>query len=629
MKNNNLNQRFLSLQIAWKELLHNGVSSTLIVLVIAAICLPLLILTSLKEGYLEILKDNFYKSNQATRIDILATSDLLDEQKITEGRIDTFSQITGVKAVVPSRSHKVYTFGEGGDGDEEMFDAITTVPNDPDLERFGLEGQFGQAEVDAIKTVILHKEDLKKLGYDSIPEFLPILLKRSSRAMRSQEFIIDCKVVGTVSGGLRNKIYVPVTFDREIERFQLGLSAPSLELPADPSSEETLPFPSYPYCMLMSRQPLYDEERDGVEIGTSNYTIESLDKDTLLISSIFFYKIKKNGADTLIKEKDRQLIRSYFSADDVQVIPAVKPLTMAIGGTIFELQPSAILKDDMRHTHFLESGRWLNPERDRFEIVVPATLQSVIPSLPYDFQQKIGNDTVHFVAQGFSNQNAGFMDFAVLARLNQLKAGNIKLGRNSQYFETSEANPYVNRYLMAGIHAESIEEVLPLINHFRDERNYEIHGSSEAKVKSIQQYTRLLNNFTLLISIAGILAGITALWVLMYEAIKRKKNQIGIMRAMGLPKDFITRIYLWQSLAYGLGGFFLSFIIFKSLIAIFLESAVGRTLLDIQNIEGSVFITPFYLVLYFIIGIFIVSLVAGRSAAQSVRNIDPADILAD
>ena len=173
---------------------------------------------------------------------------------------------------------------------------------------------------------------------------------------------------------------------------------------------------------------------------------------------------------------------------------------------------------------------------------------------------------------------------------------------------------------MAGIHAESIDEVLPLINYFRNEKGYEIFGSSESKVKAIQQYSKLLNNFTFLISLAGILAGITALWVLMYEAIQRKKNQIGIMRAMGLPKEFITKIYLWQSLAYGLGGFLVSFILFKIVVAAILESSLGRTLLDIQNIDGKVFITPLHLILSFIIGILIVSYVAGRSAAQSVRE---------
>ena len=88
-------------------------------------------------------------------------------------------------------------------------------------------------EIQQVKSVILSKEDLKKLGYDSIvPKTIPIVVKRSSKANRRQEHIIDCKVIGTVSGGLRGKIYIPMSLDREIERFQLGLSAPKLGLPA-------------------------------------------------------------------------------------------------------------------------------------------------------------------------------------------------------------------------------------------------------------------------------------------------------------------------------------------------------------------------------------------------------------
>ena len=45
---------------------------------------------------------------------------------------------------MPSRSHKVFTYDDKGDGDEKKFDAVTTVPNDPDLARFGFDGQFGE-----------------------------------------------------------------------------------------------------------------------------------------------------------------------------------------------------------------------------------------------------------------------------------------------------------------------------------------------------------------------------------------------------------------------------------------------------------------------------------------------------
>ncbi len=629
MKNTNLSNRFLSIQVAWKELIHSSISTSLIILVTAAICLPILILTSLKEGYLDILKDNFYKSNQATRIDILATNVNMEEQKITEARISEYELVDGVKAVVPARSHKVYTYEEAGDGEEVSFDAISTIPEDPDLERFSFNGTLDEEDIAYVKAIIMHKEDVKVLGYDTIPAEIPIVVKRSTNNMGTRSYEIRCRLLGTVSGGLRGRIYVPMTFDKEIELFQIGLSAPSLGLPADPSSEESLTEPKYPDCLVLSREPLYDLEREGLEIDGDKYLIKAVDKDSLVIPSVFFYQISPSDENTVISEEKRKLISSYLSSREIDVIPKVESLWINIEGNNVELQTSTNLRDDMRYKFFLERGRWLNPDRNRFEIVVP---ESSIPKdvfLPMDFKQKIGEDTVYFSIQGTTTQSNGFIDFAVLNRLKELEEGKVKLGKNSQYFETTSDNPYVNRYLMAGIHASTIDDVLPLINYFRDEKGYEIFGSSEAKVKSIKQYTRLLNNFTLLISIAGILAGITALWVLMYEAIKRKKNQIGIMRAMGLPQSFIIQTYLWQSLAYGLGGFLLSFILFKTIITFFLESSVGRTILDIESIEGKVFITPPHLVFYFIIGILLVSLVAGRSAAQSIKNVDPADILND
>ena len=82
MKKPSLTNKMLSIQIAWKELIHNSISSSLIIMVIAAIWFTIINSDFFKEGYLAILNENFYKSNQATRIDVLATNTKLEQQRL-------------------------------------------------------------------------------------------------------------------------------------------------------------------------------------------------------------------------------------------------------------------------------------------------------------------------------------------------------------------------------------------------------------------------------------------------------------------------------------------------------------------------------------------------------------------
>ena len=130
----------------------------------------------------------------------------------------------------------------------------------------------------------------------------------------------------------------------------------------------------------------------------------------------------------------------------------------------------------------------------------------------------------------------------------------------------------------------------------------------------------------ILVGGAGGIAGVASLFVLMFEAIKRKRNHIGIMRAMGLSKEFITQIFLFQAAIYGIGGFLCAFVIFK-LFTFFLDSDRGHKLLAIEGLEGQVFSASVALILLFTFAIGVVSLIPGRLSAQTARNVDPADIL--
>ncbi|MEM6805824.1 MAG: FtsX-like permease family protein, partial [Bacteroidota bacterium] len=328
----------------------------------------------------------------------------------------------------------------------------------------------------------------------------------------------------------------------------------------------------------------------------------------------------------IITENDRQTIEQALSGDFiVKVMPIFPDFELSYGGIQIQLKPS--ITGDIRSTLIQQRGFWLNTQRKRFEIILPSSTIPEDQQVPFDLPYEIAGQGLKFTVVGTSSDSVGYMDHMLRYRLSQVLNGMANVDSASQIFEPSAKNPYIDRFLYARIHAKSLDDVIPVVQHFEG-LGYQIYGSSRSDVESMKKINSMLTSFMLLINSAGGLACIAALFVLMFEAIKRKKKQIGIMRAMGLPSKFITSIFLYQATFYGAIGLLLALFSFQ-LLTLFLDNTVGHILLEIQGLDGNIFQISGLMIVLFLLAVVIICLIAGMLATRSIKRIDPADILAD
>ncbi|MBI3336310.1 FtsX-like permease family protein [Candidatus Peregrinibacteria bacterium] len=620
-----IDQHKYCLQLALKDLFHNRVSTLLIIGVITAICLPLLIISSLREGYISIFKQSIVTSAQALRIDAVAKSTIAEQQYITDRVLHEFKSLPGVVEVVPQRSRTVNILDK--ENNQVDFEALTTIPTDPDLKRFGFEGNFVSADVNELAIIIRKKEVLKDLGFETVPPTLKVVVTRTEQG-RVQSFFLDSKVVGTLEGGPSRKVYIPVPMANKLERWTLGFSVPEYGLPPAPSQEEALKAPEAESCLAISPLPL----TEGKKQLLSNIGMQKKDMDSPF-EELYLYTVIPKAKGEKITESVRGTIEDTLSGDlDVDVILNVKPIQLNLEGREISLHPS-VTADARKEFLLLAGGYWLNTQRERFEIVLP--LEAYVNSkgkghqqeIPRTVETVIAQNPVQFRVVGTVKGQVGYMDSILLYRLHQLLNNEATYNLKHNAFDVNAKSPYEDRFLKVHVHVKEIEDILPVVTYFEAQK-YEIYASSKVQVEALKQTNRMLRNLMLLVGITGGLAGIASLFVLMYEAIKRKRSEIGIMRAMGLSKGFITQIFLYQSVFYGLVGFAFSFLSFY-ILTLILDNPTGHAVLAIPagRPESRIFQISLLLTCGFILGVIGISLIAGRSAAQSARNVDPADIL--
>lgn len=611
----NKNQNFykFSFSLAQKDILHNYFSSVLIVLVIASICLPMLILTSLREGYVEIMKEMIDDTPQAKRVDVLLSDVTNDSLFFNSKNLAEYTKQSFIEAAIPDRTKAVLI--ETKKGQEKRFELVSTTPNDPDLKRYGFTGDLTEGEDLAI---VLHQDNISNiLGMDSIPERIELIIERGD-----ESYSLDCKILGTVSGGEEKKIYGSINMLNKLEQWTLGYGVPApYNLPAHINKEEAIGRFSVDTCLVISRFPLNDKQLRALSV--QDFTAVPV-KSKIVNEAMYYIAHKEKNK---ITDTQRGVIEDILSIDYAPIVlPVLKKLNVKSEGQPFYFASS--ITEDSRVPNLLVEGQWFDTYNSRFDVLIPDAVAKKGATFPYELVTKIGATSLTLNVVGTVKGEAGYMDYRTLYLLNLLKEGEVEVDAANERFQVKEnINKELDKYLMARIHAKSLDDVIEVSSFFK-KKGYEIYGSSQADIQAFKDMKRALTSFVLLITILGGIACIAALFVLMYEAIKRKKNQIGIMRAMGLTENFVTQIFIWQSLFYALSGFMISLFIYFFL-RLTLDSSIGHTIVGIPNQDQSIFKLSFFTIILFIASVALVSYIAGRSAAQSIKNIHPADILAD
>lgn len=614
----NFKRTKLSFRQATKDIRHNFKSSSLIIMVVAVISLPTIILSSLRQGYVIVFQDWVDTATPAKQLDINVKTDQFEEGMITRGRIAEWKERMEIKEVVPHLRYGVEVEKESGG--LVNFDLYSTIPTDPALGRLGVAPAFSEDDLEKCR-VILPSKMLPELGFEKIPESIGLILSRGQSKQK-----INVEVAGTFPSKKKD-IYASLILLQYIRNWTMGYAindpGNGIHLPAGKGREEALAPFQVDSCLVLKVTPFSVQDRslmqEALKLDYSEIELPEF-PDHLLV--------RARSLERPMSLMDLGYIENNIrDAYESIVIPSVPGLETEVKGVNVELVSS--VARDPRSSTLLTKGRWVNPLASKLEVVLSE--EWVDEGIDYEdlITLQLEEQEIELKVVGFAKvgKEMGFIDHETLFRLHQVKDGMARLDPLTELFEPNEVLDLENEeFLFARVHANTLEDVEELHQQITD-MGYDIPSSSLEELKHYQKIKSILTKFVLLVTIIGGIACIASLFVLMYEAIQRKRNQIGIMKAIGISNTFIVATLTRQSLIYGLFGIGVSYILFYTL-KLFLDNSIGHVLFGLENQNTSIFQMTPGLLLIIIGSVVLISLMAGRIAASSVKNIDPADIMA-
>ena len=158
-----MNKLSLLSRLAAKDIKHNRKSSMYIVFVVASICLPMLVLLSLRDGYVVLFKDWLEKTSPAKQLGVNVK--MGDSRMIDNNTLKKWNHDLNLDLVIP---HIERTgFLPTKNGKNIRMDFISTLPGNPELKRLGTiksdtKADFGiylpdklkeNAKIDSLQTV--------------------------------------------------------------------------------------------------------------------------------------------------------------------------------------------------------------------------------------------------------------------------------------------------------------------------------------------------------------------------------------------------------------------------------------------------------------------------------------------
>jgi putative ABC transport system permease protein len=705
-----------TIRLSWKEFIFYKNSSLLLILVICFVCLPLLILVTLKENYIEYMRKKMMENSMATRIEVVCGDAGVSDFRINQLWVDKVSEREEVKITIPHRTRTVLI--QDSDGELVDFEAVSTVRDDPDLKKNGFRGQFLEEK----KSVILRKNRSFLFGIDTnqgellhtiaprevsrgmrmrgklwrskrngkkqqitantvtIPEALrqqfeyegyelsdnlvierkakellindkdnkvqfsvlkennatnvyktfiaglgispdtdeiSIIVTRSTADRGEEQYIIPCKVSGTLEKGSRSRIYVPLELADDLENWRKGYPVPDLGLPAAKDREMALDDPFYTSAKLFTTTPMDDM---GVS-ALRQYKLKQSSLPGETSETIYGFQLISKDEKPFTDLMWSNVIDSLTGMGNPIIIPQIATGTIFLGENELNLNPT--ISEDPRKKLLLEHGEWIQNNDKMYDVVLPGTLLEESKPFPYSVNLRISDISIPVNVVGQTDNKQGFALPILLFRINTLLQGKIKFDDKTGTFYPSSSEP---SYIMARVHVKSLDDVEPVCN-WLEEGDGLTCSSVRGELEQMRSANRMITNLIYLIGGTGLIAVVCSIIGIMYEAINRKRKQIGIMRTLGVSRNNISSIYIVQAVKYGVFGYILVCII-QFALGSYLDTSWCHAMMGIETSER-LFVVSLGMRLSFGGVIIVLCVLSGLIPAYIAGRVEPGIVLSE
>ena len=615
------------LRLALKDLKHEWILTTCLILAIAAVLSPLLLLFGLKYGIIdwgtEHLKENPHYREVRPMVSKSFTNKWFEELGAREDVAFVMPMTRQIASGVKA--------GLKGEEQQESFNIIPTKEGDPLLLENG-------AQIPGSGECVITHYGAEKLK----AEVGDILVAKAGRIIKGKyEFgTLELKIKNILMPRASDleSIYVPLPILEAVERYKDGQAVPEFGWPG------SLPkaYPLYQGIIIVLEKELTKFQELSLCTNTGLTQIELLEKDQLrekagfhIRPGLVVYRLyslnKPAGMDSI------RSIRNKLRGKNALLFPWNSAFSLTLLSSdqeeITEIKGVGLNTNDgvWAVTGVDVSTPW-NGNNENTKEMMQIMLPPEIPVKGGQFLLRLRCDerelTFPVSVAGEKSPIHG------MAYIPERLSGILRLfqERNIEYdSDTEEFLLFRKGYAGFRLYAQSIYDVNAIRMRFDTSG---IRVSTE--ILAIDQLIQLDKGMSVifrLLAAVGIIGSAASLVASLYASVERKKKELSVLRLIGLSSFTLFRFPVYQGMFFGAGGFGLSmffFFIFSGVINEKFGPYADKLLGYPMEKEGVDFcwIPPNYIVYALLFTVCIAAL-AAIIAAFRVTSIEPAEALRD
>lgn len=600
-------------RLAFADLWHEWILSLCVATALAAVMAPLLLLLGLKHGTIETMRDRLiqdpaYRSIRPGKTEIL-----------TEEWFRQAGQRPEVGFIVPTvlRGASVVRVSKPDSRNGTSLDMLPTAAGDPLLIENGV-------TVPGAGEAVLTAGAARQLG---IAAGQPVSV-RVNRFGESGEENVDTllKLSGVLAsrGDPLPRIYLPLSFTRDVETFRSGQAVPERGWTGGIRAAA----PAYDGVYILSRGPLDIRLKPRLTAGTG---FSVLDPDPIDRSAFQDATGQQIGSDWVIY--NLHVVNDPSNADGVEtvgerlrgqdavLVPYVRPfpITSPNGGTLSVASWSISQADAARLG--ISPPPWEAPRQDAPFARLGSILLPGAPGSGGTFAlrspQLMGDLAIPLTISGAAPGSVALIPSAL--------AGLLRTGmRREIVFDQTVQRLVLGKTAYSGFRmfAKTIDDVAPLAEALA-QQGFEVVSEAQS-IERIRILDRGLTRMFWLVAAVGIVGGVAALVSSLYAAVQRKRRELGMMRLLGLPRAQVFLFPIYQSTALAGTAALLSLLGFAILAAI-----INRAFASDLDLGQSLCWLPASYLVVAVAGMPVAASLCALLAGSRATRVDPAEAIRD
>ena len=613
----------ITFHIAGYDLVREPLLTLCLILSVIAILTPILLLFSVKVGFIDRIRQDFI--NDPTFREIRPKSaDLRQHEFFSE-----ISNWPGVGYVIPTVMMNPREVAVRVKSDEEIYrDELRLLPStldDPLFKR--IIGEYPNGDG------VVVTSDFSESANLEVGDGFTIVVTRIENDNRKR-VQFDVSVSGIIPADVLPTPTILGTpeLERQVENFRAGISVPERGWPG----VQITPKKSFSYLVVASPNALGEMLKSTIAIRIGTAEIKTIDDTELMRIVGTTQKLES------IKEIDQYLLfakqsSTYTNRDIIEANSALRnseayafgiaqPLVTKLFGHNIQIFG---LPDDLKISTSHETENNVRSEGSDFSqnnrILLPLILREhyklageperINVEIEFESDSQTKTLVVSLRPSGFIDSDSAVVNSELMGILN--RGQHVNLHYDSKSDHVFEQSTGFRGFRVVG---DDIDGVPELVERF-EEAGVKVRAKS-SEILKLQRLERSLNILVLVVSFVAIVGGISILTSSFFANVKRKQVAYATMRLIGMNKSLIALVPIAQAVmisGIGLLASFCCYFIISSILNQFIAAELNFDG-QLSKLHWHHFLITGLIV---IVGACIASIVASRAAT----NIDPAQAL--